>query len=85
MLQGCFNISEADIIYVPLPLYHTSATVIAIGQMVINGCTVALRKRFSASNFWNDCIKYQCTVSCSSCTSWLDPYYHIGNWTTNIY
>ena len=22
-----------------------------------------LRKKFSASNFWKDCVKYQCTVS----------------------
>ena len=59
-----FGISESDIIYTALPLYHSSANILAIGQMITHGCTIALRKKFSASNFWNDCIKYQCTVSC---------------------
>ena len=80
MLQYCFHISEADVIYAPLPLYHTSATVIAIGQMVINGCTVALRKKFSASNFWNDCIMYHCTVSCGN---WSDSYCRTNYWIMN--
>ena len=62
-IQKCFNIAESDIIYIALPLYHTSASTLGIGQMVLLGCTVALRKKFSASNFWSDCIKYQCTVS----------------------
>ena len=25
--------------------------------------TVVIRKKFSASRFWDDCIKYNCTVS----------------------
>ena len=62
-IQRCFNISESDIIYISLPLYHTSASTLGIGQMITHGCTVALKKKFSASNFWSDCIKYQCTVS----------------------
>ena len=61
-----FNIAESDIIYTALPLYHTNANSLAMGQMIIFGCTIALRKKFSASNFWNDCIKYQCTVSCGN-------------------
>ena len=62
-LQKVFNFVESDIIYTALPLYHTGANILAMGQMITHGCTVALRKKFSASNFWNDCIKYQCTVS----------------------
>ena len=27
------------------------------------GCTTALRRKFSASNFWTDCIRYECTVA----------------------
>ena len=67
MCQGVarfYKLNESDIIYVPLPLYHTNANVLGMGQMIALGCTVALRKKFSASNFWNDCIKYKCTVSC---------------------
>lgn len=34
-----------------------------IGQGLIHGMTVVIRKKFSASKFWDDCIKYNCTVS----------------------
>lgn len=67
MCQGVarfYKVYESDIIYTALPLYHTNANILGIGQMIILGSTIALRKKFSASNFWNDCIKYQCTVSC---------------------
>ena len=67
MCQGMekfFKITDSDILYTSLPLYHTNANILGIGQMITHGSTIALRKKFSASNFWNDCIKYQCTVSC---------------------
>ena len=37
--------------------------ILGIGQAFIKGCTVVIRKKFSASNFWSDCVKYNCTVS----------------------
>ena len=52
-----------DIVYVTLPLYHTNGGILGVGQMIIRGSTVALRRKFSASQYWNDCIKYKCTVS----------------------
>ena len=64
--QGTGILSQVcpdDVVYVTLPLYHTNGGVLAVGQMYIHGCTIVLRKRFSASNFWNDCIQYKCTVS----------------------
>lgn len=36
--------------------------IMGVGQCVIYGLTVVLRKKFSASRFWDDCIKYNCTV-----------------------
>lgn len=32
-----------------------------VGFALLFGMTVALRKKFSATNFWSDCIKYKCT------------------------
>lgn len=37
--------------------------ILGVGQCVIYGLTVVLRKKFSASCFWDDCVKYNCTVS----------------------
>lgn len=52
-----------DIIYATLPLYHTSSGIVGVSQTLVNGSTLALRDKFSASNFWKDCIKYNVTVS----------------------
>lgn len=57
-----FGIYPTDRIYISLPLYHTSAGIIGVGQVVLQGCSCAIRQRFSASNFWKDCVKYECTV-----------------------
>jgi solute carrier family 27 fatty acid transporter 1/4 len=52
-----------DILYTPLPLYHTAGGLLGVGQVLLRGATVAIRSKFSASNFWADCISYNCTVS----------------------
>lgn len=52
-----------DIIYNPLPLYHTAGGMIGVGIVCLKGVSMALRKKFSASNFWADCIKHKCTVA----------------------
>lgn len=36
--------------------------IMGVGQCIIYGLTVVLRKKFSASRFWDDCVKYNCTV-----------------------
>ncbi|KAL0277432.1 UNVERIFIED_CONTAM: hypothetical protein PYX00_004716 [Menopon gallinae] len=57
-------IKDDDILYDSLPMYHTSGGIIGVGQCLLTGCSVAIRRKFSASNFWLDCIKYKCTVAC---------------------
>uniref|UniRef100_A0A8C7QLL4 long-chain-fatty-acid--CoA ligase n=1 Tax=Oncorhynchus mykiss TaxID=8022 RepID=A0A8C7QLL4_ONCMY len=34
----------------------------SFGLCLINGLTVVVKKKFSASRFWEDCIKHNCTV-----------------------
>ncbi|XP_067947380.1 long-chain fatty acid transport protein 1-like [Watersipora subatra] len=55
------NMNSSSVIYDTLPLYHTAGGILGVGQALMNGVTVVIRKRFSASNFWFDCIKYNCT------------------------
>lgn len=57
------NFRDDDIFYTPLPLYHTAGGVMSVGQALLFGCTVVIRKKFSASGFFTDCQKYKCTVS----------------------
>ena len=45
-----------------LTVLSPSGNIMGVGQSLINGVTVVVKKKFSASNFWEDCIKYNCTV-----------------------
>lgn len=55
------NKAVDDVVYTPLPLYHSVGGMIGVGQALFFGSTVAIRPKFSASEFWNDCIKYEAT------------------------
>uniref|UniRef100_G3P7E6 Very long-chain fatty acid transport protein n=1 Tax=Gasterosteus aculeatus aculeatus TaxID=481459 RepID=G3P7E6_GASAC len=57
-----FCMSPVDIIYDCLPLYHSAGNIMGVGQCLIHGLTVVVKKKFSASRFWEDCIKYNCTI-----------------------
>ncbi|KAJ8925470.1 hypothetical protein NQ315_009304 [Exocentrus adspersus] len=57
------NLNENDIYYNPLPLYHSAGGMVGVGQTILFGVTVVIRKKFSASSFWSDCKKYKCTVA----------------------
>ncbi|CAG2162553.1 unnamed protein product, partial [Oppiella nova] len=56
------GLKESDIIYLSLPLYHANSCV-STCMGLIHGMSVALKDKFSATEYWNDCIKYKCTVS----------------------
>lgn len=52
-----------DVIYNTLPMYHAAGSCLGLSAGLLYGLTVVMRKKFSASNFWTDCIKYNCTVA----------------------
>ncbi|KAJ8362902.1 hypothetical protein SKAU_G00117330 [Synaphobranchus kaupii] len=57
-----FGMHHDDIIYNCLPLYHSAGNIMGVGQCLIYGLTVVVKNKFSASRFWDDCVKYNCTV-----------------------
>uniref|UniRef100_A0A3Q0R8K3 long-chain-fatty-acid--CoA ligase n=1 Tax=Amphilophus citrinellus TaxID=61819 RepID=A0A3Q0R8K3_AMPCI len=61
-VQTIAGVRSDDIIYMYLPLYHTAAFLMGLCGAIENGITIVLRSKFSASNFWNDCRKYNVTV-----------------------
>ncbi|KAH8401062.1 hypothetical protein KR009_002760 [Drosophila setifemur] len=66
MSAGTFymlKLTTDDVVYNPLPLYHTAGGIVGIGNAIINGSTVVLRRKFSAKNFWLDCSRHNCTVA----------------------
>lgn len=62
-IKTMLSITAKDIVYNPLPLYHSAGGIVGAGMAVINGSTVVIRRKFSASNYWKDCVKYKCTVA----------------------
>uniref|UniRef100_A0A3B3CUF9 Arachidonate--CoA ligase n=1 Tax=Oryzias melastigma TaxID=30732 RepID=A0A3B3CUF9_ORYME len=57
-----FRMTSEDVVYDCLPLYHSAGNIVGVGQCIIHGMTVVIRKKFSASRFWDDCVKYNCTI-----------------------
>lgn len=51
-----------DVIYAPLPLYHTVGGVCAPGIALTVGGAIALRRQFSVTAFWSDCVRFDATL-----------------------
>ena len=60
--SGMAKASAQDRMYVVLPLYHSAGGMCAIGLTFAAGGTVVLRRRFSASQFWQDCRDERVTL-----------------------
>ncbi|XP_033972939.1 very long-chain acyl-CoA synthetase-like [Trematomus bernacchii] len=61
-LQSIAAVRSDDVLFMCLPLYHTSGFLMGLCGAIERGITVVLKRKFSASNFWNDCRKYNVTV-----------------------
>ena len=59
---GATGANEDDRIYVTLPLYHATGGLCALGAALLNGGSVVLRRKFSASHFWGDVVAEDCTM-----------------------
>jgi fatty-acyl-CoA synthase len=59
---GLMGASESDRIYDCLPLYHSTGGIVAPGAMLVAGGSVVIRDRFSASDFWEDLCRWDCTI-----------------------
>ena len=56
-----FGLTESDVCYIPMPMFHGNAILANWGPALVAGATVALRERFSASGFLPDVREYQAT------------------------
>lgn len=52
--RAVMNLKPEDVLYCPLPFCHTNALHVAWGPAATTGAALALRRRFSASAFWDD-------------------------------
>uniref|UniRef100_A0A1I7SDC3 Very long-chain fatty acid transport protein n=1 Tax=Bursaphelenchus xylophilus TaxID=6326 RepID=A0A1I7SDC3_BURXY len=58
-----FGVTPDERIYITMPMYHSAAGILGIGQVVVLGATAIIRKKFSARNFWTEARDHQCTAS----------------------
>ncbi|XP_051952616.1 solute carrier family 27 member 2a [Xyrauchen texanus] len=61
-LLRMLGVTSCDVIYIYLPLYHSAGFLIGLSGAIERGMTVVLRRKFSASQFWDDCRKHKVTV-----------------------
>jgi fatty-acyl-CoA synthase len=59
---GMTNATPSDSLYNCLPMYHSIGGIVAVGSMLVASGSVVIRERFSASRFWDDIAKSQCTI-----------------------
>ncbi len=58
---GVMNTRASDRMYDCLPLYHTAGGLLATGALLVNGGSVVIRDKFSAREFWDDVVRWDCT------------------------
>ena len=59
---GALAPKSSDRIYDPLPLYHATGGVCAVGMAFMTGGAVILKRKFSLNEFWSDIHKYDATI-----------------------
>ena len=59
---GLAGMTSEDRMYNCLPMYHSIGGVAAIGAPLVNGGSVVIAERFSASRFWPDVTRWNCTM-----------------------
>ena len=57
-----FALSDRDTVYVTLPLYHSNGMFAGLSAALSTGACMALRRKFSASQFWDDVRKFDATA-----------------------
>jgi fatty-acyl-CoA synthase len=59
---GMMAAQSTDRMYNCLPMYHSVGGVQVPGAILVAGGTLILREKFSASQFWNEIVRWDCTV-----------------------
>ena len=59
---GMMDVQPIDRMYNCLPMYHSVGGVQAPGAVLVAGGAVVIREKFSASQFWSDILRWDCTL-----------------------
>jgi citronellyl-CoA synthetase len=56
------DMGPKDVVYCTLPLYHATGLCVCWGSAISGASGFAIRRKFSASQFWNDARKFNATT-----------------------
>jgi fatty-acyl-CoA synthase len=59
---GMMEMRSSDRLYNCLPMYHSAAGVLAAGAVLSAGGSLVIRRGFSARQFWDDVVRWDCTL-----------------------
>ena len=59
---GLTGAGPTDRLYNCLPMYHSVGGVVATGSVLVAGGAAVIAERFSASLFWNDISRFDCSM-----------------------
>ncbi|MGC2163419.1 MAG: long-chain-acyl-CoA synthetase [Silvibacterium sp.] len=59
---GMLGAQPDDRMYNCLPMYHSIGGVLVPGATLVGGGSVVIREKFSASQFWGDILRWDCTM-----------------------
>ncbi len=59
---GMMDSRPTDRLYDCLPMYHSVGGVLAPGAILVGGGAVVIREKFSATQFWSDIVRWDCTL-----------------------
>jgi acyl-CoA synthetase (AMP-forming)/AMP-acid ligase II len=62
MGRGVLELTPDDVVYIATPLYHSVGIFVGWGATLATGAALALRRRFSASQFWDDADRFKVTA-----------------------
>jgi len=60
--QMMLELTTEDTMYVPLPLFHSNSLGVGCATTFGGGAAIALGRKFSVTNFWDDIRKYNATA-----------------------
>ncbi|MDE3176659.1 MAG: long-chain-acyl-CoA synthetase [Pseudomonadota bacterium] len=60
--SGLAGLTHDDRLYNCLPMHHSVGGVVAIGAPLVGGGSAVIAPKFSASRFWDDVARHECTT-----------------------
>lgn len=60
--SAAMGLGPDDIVYVALPFYHNNALTVGWGGAVVAGAAIAIRRKFSVTQFWEDVRRHRATA-----------------------